>query len=229
MSKKNEISRRKFLIGGASVLGGAALICAGGTALVRPRAEISFHDSSCGHASSADGKVLIAYASEAGSTSEIAAAMGQVMCQAGAVVDVRPVQAVSDLTPYRAVVVGSAIHSSAWLPEAAAFVATHRETLREVPVAYFLSCLTLAVADTDKTRRQVAAYLDPVRQQIPEIQPIDTGLFAGVLDFSKLPYPNVYRLVWPFTAGGEATEGDYRDWQAIRAWAGGLSRTMLDA
>jgi menaquinone-dependent protoporphyrinogen oxidase len=229
MNKRNKISRRKFLIGGASVLGGAALACAGGAALVRPRAELSLHDSSCGYASSADGKVLIAYASEAGSTGEIAAAIGQVMCQAGAVVDVRPVQAVSDLTPYRAVVVGGAIHTSAWMPEATAFVETHRDALRQVPVAYFLSCLTLAVVDTDKTRRQVAAFLDPVRQQIPEIQPIDTGLFAGVLDFSKLPYPNVYRLVWPFTAGREATEGDYRDWQAIRAWAGGLTPAMLDA
>ncbi len=225
MSKENKISRRKFLIGGAGVLGISALTCVGGGALAMRRPEINFHNSSCGDAGNTSGKVLVTYASEAGSTGDISAAIGQAMCEAGAAVDVYPIQAVSDLNPYRAVIVGSAIHSSAWMPEAVSFVETHRAALSQIPVAYFLSCLMLAVVDTDKTRRQAASFLDPVRQQSPEVQPVDVGLFAGVLDFSKLP--SLYRLIWPLTAGGQATEGDYRDWQAIRAWAGGLTPALL--
>ena len=39
--------------------------------------------------------------------------------------DVLPVQEVKDLSPYRAVVVGSAIQAAQWLPEAMQFVHDH--------------------------------------------------------------------------------------------------------
>jgi len=228
MSKRNKISRRKFLIGGASLMGVSALTCVGGTGLAMRQPGVSFHNSSCGQADNTDGKVLVTYTSQAGSTGEIAGAIGQVICETGTAVDVRPIQTISDLTPYRAVVVGSAVHSSAWMPEAVTFVETHRDALSRMPVAYFLSCLTLAVADTDgKLRRKVASFLDPVRQQVSEVQPVDVGLFAGKLDFSKLSF--AYRVMWPFTAGGQVTEGDYRDWKAIKAWAGNLPPVLLNA
>ena len=72
-----------------------------------------------------------------------------------------------------------------------------------------------------------ARFLDPVRQQVSEVQPVDVGLFAGKLDFGKLPF--AYRVMWPFTAGGTTGEGDYRDWKAIKAWAGNLPPVLLSA
>ena len=227
MSGRAKISRRKFLIGGASLIGVSALTCVGGVGLAMRQPEVSFYRSSCGATDNTGGRVLVTYASEAGSTGEIAGAIGQVICESGAAVDVLPIQTVSDLTPYRAVVVGSAVHSSAWMPEAVMFVETHRDALSQMPVAYFMSCLTLAVADTDELRREVESFLDPVRQQVSEVQPVDVGLFAGKLDFSKLAF--AYRVMWPFTAGGQATEGDYRDWKAISAWAGNLPPVLLNA
>ena len=227
MSKRKKISRRKFLIGGASLIGVSALTCAGGAGLAMREPEVSFHTSSCGETGNTDGRVLVTYASQAGSTGEIAGAIGQVICETGTAVDVRPILTIDDLTPYRAVVVGSAVHSSAWMPEAVSFVETHRDALSQMPVAYFLSCLALTVTDTDELRRKVASFLDPVRQQVPEVQALDVGLFAGKLDFKKLPL--AYRVMWPFTAGGQATEGDYRDWKAIRAWAGNLRAGLLNA
>ena len=227
MSKKNKISRRKFLIGGASLIGVSALTCVGGTGLAMQQPELSFHNSSCGQADNTEAKVLVTYASQAGSTGEIAGAIGQVICQTGTAVDVRPIQTISDLTPYRAVVVGSAVHSSAWMPEALTFVETHRNALSQMPVAYFLSCLALAVANTDELRRRVASFLDPVRQQVPEVQPLDVGLFAGKLDFAKLP--GMFRLLWPLVSGGDVGEGDYRDWEAIRSWTADLHPRLLSA
>jgi len=227
MSKRNKISRRKFLIGGASLIGVSALACVGGTGLAMQQPEVSFYNSNCGQADHTNGKVLVTYARQAGSTGEIAGVIGQVICETGTAVDVRPIQTVSDLTPYRAVIVGGAIHTSAWMPEAVTFVETHRDTLSRVPVAYFVSCLTLALTNTDELRRKVAGFLEPVRQQVTEVQPVDVGLFAGKLDFSKLPY--VYRVLWPFTAGGQVPEGDYRDWKAIKAWAGDLLPVLLNA
>ncbi|MBN1993573.1 MAG: flavodoxin domain-containing protein [Anaerolineae bacterium] len=224
---KNKITRRQFLIRGAGVVGATALACAGAGFFAARQPAVEFIESNCGQAENGGDGILIAYASEAGSTGEIAEAIGQVLCEAGTAVEVRPVQDISDLSSYRAVVVGSPIHASAWLPEAIAFVETHRNALSQMPVAYFLSCLTLAAPDADNLRPKVASFLDPVRRQVSEVQPVDVGLFAGKLDFSKLSF--AYRVVWPFTAGGQVTEGDYRDWKTIKAWAGNLAPVLLNA
>jgi len=224
MSEKTKIPRRRFLVLTGGAIGATALACCGLTGLGMQQPTVEFIESSCGDEENAEGKVLIAYASNCGSTGEVAGAIGQALCEAGAMVDVRLAKNVSDLSPYRAVVVGSAIHSSSWLPEAVEFVKTHRDALSRVPVAYFLVCLTLAAVDTEETRRKVATFLDPVREQVPQVQPVDMGLFAGVLDFGKLPFN--YRFIWPFMPG-DVTEGDYRDWEAIRSWAVGLHPKLL--
>lgn len=161
-------------------------------------------------------KILVAYASRAGSTGEVAEAIGEVLCNGGAAVDVRLAKDVTDVSPYRAVVVGSAIYMGRWMSEAVKFVERQRDALSQVPVAYFTVCLTMK-DDTEENRRTVAAYLDPVREQVPQVQPVDVGLFAGRLDSSKLPF--LYRLI---IKAMKQPEGDFRNWEAIRAWAGEL-------
>ena len=132
-------------------------------------------------------KVLIVYASRAGSTGEVAKAIGQTLSEAGASVDVRSVADENDLGNYQAVIVGSAIRMGRWLPEAVDFVKKHRDELSRMPTAYFVVCSTMK-DDTPDNRRKVLAYLDPVRKAAPNIEPVDIGLFAGVMDFSKLSF-----------------------------------------
>jgi len=60
-------------------------------------------------------KILVAYASRAGSTAGVAEAIGKTLIESGAQVDVIPMKDVKDLTPYRAVIAGSAIRKSKWL------------------------------------------------------------------------------------------------------------------
>jgi len=156
-------------------------------------------------------KILVAYASRAGSTGEVAEAIGKVLCEGGAAGDVRLAKDVTDLSPYRAVVVGSAIRVGKWLPEAVEFVETHREALGRMPLAYFAVCLTLK-EDTEENRREVSAYLDPVCEMV---QPVDVGLFAGGMDYSKLPF--ILRVMMKAM---KSPKGDFRNWEAIRAWAG---------
>ena len=163
-------------------------------------------------------KILVAYASRAGSTGEVSEVIGQVLREAGAAVDVRLAKDVTDLSPYRAVVVGSGIRVGKWLPEAVEFVERHREVLSRIPVAYFLVCLTLK-EDTEENRREVSAYLDPVRDLV---QPVDVGLFAGAMDYSKLPF--ILRLVMKAM---KSPKGDFRDWEAIRAWADRVHNRLI--
>ena len=139
--------------------------------------------------------------------------IGKVLKEKGAAIDVQNVKEADDLTAYRAVVLGSAIRAGNLMPEAVEFVKANQERLAQMPVAYFVVCATLR-EDTEETRREVAAYLDPLREII---EPVEERFFAGAIDRSKLSFP--LRLV---LKAMKAEEGDWRDWDAIRAWAADL-------
>jgi menaquinone-dependent protoporphyrinogen oxidase len=100
-----------------------------------------------------------------------------------------------------------------WMPEAVDFVKKNRDVLRQVPVAYFLVCMTL-VRPTEKNRAEVLSYMDPVLKAVPEIKPVGIGTFAGALDYNNLSWLNKKIL-----KSKGSPEGDFRDWNAIRAWA----------
>ena len=53
-------------------------------------------------------KILVAYASQTGSTAGVAEAIGKSLAESGEHVEVRPMQDVKDLAPYHAVVAGNA-------------------------------------------------------------------------------------------------------------------------
>jgi menaquinone-dependent protoporphyrinogen oxidase len=170
-------------------------------------------------------KILVTYASRIGSTAGVAEAIGQTLIETGVEVDVRRMADVTDLTPYGAVVAGSAIRGKYWLPEAMQFVQTHQATLRQKPFAAFLVCMTLAMKNGENYRPHVAAFLDPVRATV---RPVSEGLFAGALDIGKIASFGdrlKFRLSVIF---GVWKEGDHRDWTAIRAWAASL-RPLLQS
>jgi len=163
-------------------------------------------------------KTLVTYASRTGSTAGVAQAIGKVLIESGAQVDVLPMQEVTDLAPYRAVVAGSAIQGKKWLPEAMQFIQTHQAALNRMPCAMFTVCMTLAISN-GKYRQEVSAWLEPVRQLV---HPVHEGLFAGVLDISKVPSFSERLKFRLSVVMGVWTEGDHRDWEAIRQWAAGL-------
>jgi menaquinone-dependent protoporphyrinogen oxidase len=164
-------------------------------------------------------KILVTYASRAGSTAEAAEAIGKTLTEGGAQVDVIPMQAVKDLSAYRAVVAGSAIRGSKWLPEAAQFIQTYRAELSQKPFAMFTVCITMAMKNAENYRSGVAGWVAPVRAQV---RPLSDGYFAGILDFSKLPVNWDTLMLRLSVALGIFPRGDHRDWNAIRAWAGTL-------
>jgi menaquinone-dependent protoporphyrinogen oxidase len=82
-------------------------------------------------------RVLIAYATYAGSTVEVAAAIGERLGAQGFAVDVKPVQDKPPIDGYQAVLIGSAVHRGHWLPEAIDFVKANQPALSHAPVALF--------------------------------------------------------------------------------------------
>ena len=163
-------------------------------------------------------KILVCYASRAGSTGGVAEAIGKTLAENGASVDVRPMKDVQDLAAYRAVVAGSAIRGGKWLSEAMQFMRTHQATLAQKPFAAFLVCITLAMPNADKYRDGVATWLEPVRALV---KPESEGLFAGALDLSHVSFFDGLGMR-AAVAFGIFPKGDHRDWNVIRAWAADL-------
>ncbi len=168
-------------------------------------------------------RILVTYASRTGSTVGVAEAIGKALTESGAQVDVRPMSEVKDLTPYDAVVAGSAIQAKQWLPEAIQFVQAHQKELSQKPFADFLVCMTLAMKIGDY-RGAVAEWLEPVRRLV---KPVSEGLFAGALDISKVPSFKDRLNFRISVAMGVWSEGDHRDWAAIRTWANSLAPMLM--
>ena len=167
-------------------------------------------------------KILVTYASRNGSTAGVAEAIGQTLAESGAQVDVRPIQEVKDLTPYHAVVAGSAIREGQWLPEAMQFMQTHRMALVQRPFAAFLVCMTMSMKN-EQYHQGVADWMKPVRALV---QPVREGYFAGALDLRKVPSFRKRLMFRISVMLGVWSEGDHRDWNAIRAWAAELKPAL---
>jgi menaquinone-dependent protoporphyrinogen oxidase len=159
-----------------------------------------------------DVQVLVAYATKYGATAEIAEKIGQVLRQAGLRTHVLPTDRVSDLTPYQAVVLGSAVYMGQWRKEAAKFLEANEGKLAERPVWLFS---TGPLGEGDPVQLMKGWRFPEAQQPIADrIQPRDITLFHGVLDMKKLGLAE--KLI---VKGIKAPIGDFRDWDAITSWA----------
>src|SRR4030042_3685567 len=181
--------------------------------------EIELPENRYGEDKSVSPRILVAYATRAGSTAEVADAIGKKLAQKGAGVDVKPLKNVQTLNGYQAVVLGSVIRRGAVLPEVMDFIKTYKEELRKLPVACFIVCMILR-ENTEENREKAASYLDPLRAEVALLY---TGMFAGKLDYSKLNFVDAF--VVEHIIG--TPEGDLRDWQKINNWAENLSSKLI--
>ena len=168
-------------------------------------------------------KILVTYATQTDSTAGVAEEIGKTLIENGAEVDVCPMQDVRDIASYQAVVAGSAIQNKRWLPEAMQFMQTYRTALNQKPFAMFAVCMTLAMRDGEKYRPHISDWLAPVRALV---QPVSEGIFAGVLDISKISSFGDRLKFRMSVASGVWSEGDHRDWDAIRKWANELDSQL---
>jgi menaquinone-dependent protoporphyrinogen oxidase len=205
------VNRRDFLTLSAGLV--AALSFGGTGAEICHAAEIKFPEGSCGGKKDTEKRALVAYASKYGSTGGVADAIGKELCSMEVAADVLLIKNVSDISSYQAVVIGSAIYMGKWMSEAVDFIKKNRDVLRQVPVAYFLVCMTLS-QPTEKKYAEVLSYMDPILKAVPEIKPVGIGTFAGALHYDNLSWLNKKIL-----KSKGSPEGDFRDWSAIRAWA----------
>jgi menaquinone-dependent protoporphyrinogen oxidase len=220
MTEGRRIGRRRFLILTGSVLGAGLLSCAG-IANWGLRANTEYSSANCKEGENMGERILIAYATKCGSTIGVAEAIGQVLCEAGAAVDVLPAREVKDLSPYGAVVIGSAARMGRILGDAVKLAKRHRQELADIPTAYFTVCL--AVTDSKPENRDAAnGYLAPLREVKT---PVSEAIFAGAIDYEKLE--PLLRMV--MSKSKPMPEGDFRQWEAIREWAHEIAPALMGA
>ena len=177
-------------------------------------------------------KVLVTYASRHGATRGIAERIATTILGAGLEVVVRPVGEAGGVDAYDAVVVGSAAYMGGWLKEASQFVRHHRSALARRPVWLFSSG-PVGSATVDSKGRDVVAASRPHEfdEFAKDIHPRDARVFFGAFDPDAEPIGIAERLGGVFmrmpAIRKELPAGDFRDWPAIDAWAGGIAQELL--
>ena len=160
--------------------------------------------------------VLVAAASKHGSTLEIAERIGARLDSVGLEASVRPAEAVERLDGIGAVVLGSAVYFGHWLEPAREIVDRHGDALKRRRVWLFSS-----------------GPLGPPDHLVPEGDVVDpapllevTGAvehraFAGKLDRATLGLREraIVRAL-------HAPEGDFRDWDAVTAYADDIAAKL---
>jgi menaquinone-dependent protoporphyrinogen oxidase len=162
-------------------------------------------------------RVLVAYASKMGATAGIAEGIGAEIRQHGHLVDVLDVRQVRSIAKYDAVVLGSAIYSRRWRPEAVHFLSKYADALRTRQVWLFHSGPVGPHAD------QPQAMPKNVRRLAQRVGATPAMTFPGRLELKTAKGFLARRMA--------ATElgGDVRDWDLVGAWAQDVAAAITSA
>ncbi len=192
-------------------------------------------------------KVLVAYSTNSGSTTEVAEAVAAELTDAGHTVETLPMKDVTSVDGFDTVVLGAPMILG-WHNPARQFVRKHRSALAARKTAYFACAMRLTRASRE-TLPPVALTLDEnlvadevkpgslnikerfttigyyLKSMLPagaDAKPVSVAFFNGKME--------MFRLKWWQAAFVmivvQATPGDYRDWDAIRAWGKSLSQLV---
>lgn len=206
----SQLSRRKFLK--TALISTTALgltVCGGGALALTYQPKIAMPFENYGE-KTMEKRILVTYASKAGSTAEVATRIGKILSNKNLAVDVIPVNKVTDITSYQTVILGSAIRIGNVLPEVQKFVESNQAMLQKKSFHIYFMCMMLE-KDTDENRKAVSDYLKPIRALV---KPASEGMFAGVINLKKLGLFDQLMI-----KAMKSPQGDFRDWDQIGSWA----------
>ncbi len=161
-------------------------------------------------------KVLVAHASKHGSTAEIAEVIATALRENGLDADCTPAADVEDVGAYGAVVLGSAVYMKRWQGDARHFLRSHAKELGKIPFWVFSSGPTGDPAEDD------AAWQEPKRTiaKAEKLGVRDHVVFGGRIS------PESGRMAKAMADNTPEEYRDRRDWDEIRAWAGGIAAEL---
>jgi menaquinone-dependent protoporphyrinogen oxidase len=185
-------------------------------------------------------RVLVTYATMAGSTAEVANAIGEELRKSDLEVDVKPIAEVEALDGYAGVVVGGPMIMG-WHRTALRFLKRNRKAFETTPLAVFVMAMSLTktgegvmeglnifvdtgLAEAPKSEAKLSFreryatlsnYLRPILKATRPSTPASIGVFGGRMEYGRLKW---WEVVFAMVIV-QAQAGDRRDWNAIRSWA----------
>jgi len=188
--------------------------------------------------------ILVAYATNSGSTAEVAEIIAAGLKSAGHSATTLPLNQVTTLDGYDSVVLGAPMILG-WHADARRFLKQHRQALAARKVALFACAMRLTIpsgqpaqdfdlyldpnlaaapakpgALTIKERfTTLGHYLKPILAAAGPVKPVNAAFFYGKLEMFRLKWWQAAFVM----AVVQAPPGDYRDWDAIKAWANRLA------
>jgi len=162
--------------------------------------------------------VLVAYASKRGSTAEIAEAIAEKLRECELAVECIPVDEVTTLEPYDAVVLGSAVHIKRWRGEAKRFLRRYADELSRRPFWVFSSGPVGEAGGTlDRSWVEPSRIVDRLEH---------LGVREHVVFGGRLPtHPKGPLERWLVQRTPHQYR-DRRDWREIRSWASGIANEL---
>ncbi len=193
-------------------------------------------------------KILVTYATMAGSTAEVAQAVGEELARRGLEVDVLPIKDVANLAGYDGVVAGGPMIMG-WHRQALGFLRKQRTALQRLPLAVFVMAMSLTRTDDmsmgdlsvvvdenlpkppkvtgklsfKENYARLPRYLQPIISAARPAKPMSIGVFGGRMEYGRLKWWAVLFAMLII----QAPAGDKRNWPAIRSWAAGLADGFL--
>jgi menaquinone-dependent protoporphyrinogen oxidase len=165
------------------------------------------------------GRVLVAFATRHGSTAGVADAVASELTVAGFEARTAALPTVNSLEGYDGAVLGAPLYMGTPL-DLSPFVTRYRDTLARMPVAAFAVGLTPAAREPKP--EQVELARNALIDALSPIRPVAAALFAGAIDPAKM---GLVERAATWVLG--APRGDFRDWDAIGAWARSLVPLLL--
>lgn len=192
-------------------------------------------------------KILVTYATFAGSTVEVAQAIGDEITKSGLQVDVLPIDQVKAIEDYSGVVLGGPMIMG-WHRAAMKFLKQHQSVLQRSPLAIFVMAMSLT--QTNETcidgvpvfvdeklptpsekaghlsfrerHTSLANYVPPILKAARPGKPVSVGVFGGRLEYRRLKW---WAMLFVMLIV-QAPARDRRNWTAIRSWAAGLAAAL---
>jgi menaquinone-dependent protoporphyrinogen oxidase len=158
--------------------------------------------------------VLVTAASRHGSTTEVAATVGDVLRIAGHEVRILLPAEVASLAGYEAAVIGSGVYTGRWLEPARDLVERERVALARIPVWLFSSGPVGEPPRPIEVPADAAALAKIVRAR-------DHRVFPGLVEKRRLGFGERAMM-----AAVRAPEGDFRPWGEIETWARGIAAEL---
>jgi Flavodoxin len=169
-------------------------------------------------------KILVAYSTWAGATHQVADEIARQLRTHDVEVEAASVGDVKDISTYQAIITGSSIHAGQTNGAFNRFLRKFKKQLSAMPVGVFAVCANMS-EENPRARKETLGWLNKTLEKFPSIKPVSIGLFAGAVitegeDFQKLNF--MFRKVvasMKDTLSKDHGKSDFRDWDAIRAWA----------